>query len=818
MQFIFGDNTSKYTLLFCDDQPESAAKIKDMVKLPYSPSPVFDSFGFIPFGINNNRALFVKLYKDMKMVRNVYVLHGIYNEPNAEYFFGEEYLGGVFADFVSQEQFDTLRDGLLAGQKDFQLPYSSDTKLAAVPAAQIQLDPQILTEILAKLYQRMPIVLVMDDEKYSNDGVRLLIKKIFSYLTPSLRKLCSYITAVDNVGSMEFLLRIIPRSMHSGKGEIIDLDAPARAYKDKSIFPEVAEYLQKLTETEKQQLFHEFELLYYGRDSIYKKQNFERFYLAYVGAGTEEELWNRCDEILGEYLLDSKCAEDPVIPEFLRRVLTPGYMSEQVLDDIVIWKMDPMTNFDGFCDKNYEVIKKVYYLCNQDLGYFKKRLEEIYVRPCKAEQIPQFQQILNNMRKIWEPDETRNPRELAMLKTTEYSCRYLSTICEQYEQVVKKAQRAAAEYINRDFYGQPISVPGQVVECAASDAVSLVPGLPQYVSDIHEHLCKKLLNEEVAQHNAEWRKKSTKEKNERTFKAFTAWMREKEQQEEPEKEGKPENKNRGGKFAQGNKKPQRQRPEWNDEEAEETVEQPAASERIEPPKEEDIAQVATDPELRPKLASVIAWYIMNVAGNRGEQDFVSINNKLIVSSYPEVRPLVAEQLCAKKRLDLAVLYLAAYGERLEQAVEEVMALKGWEELAGRQVSFTRKTLAKIIKNRLPQENIQPETKQELLDALQEVVADKEGNKQQKAIYKCLQNSLQGKMDGIPVWAQIAVVAVCGVICALALILLLAGMPDKGGDDPSDSTSPSTSEIGTVPEDPTGSEGTEPEGTEPENAT
>ena len=225
MQFIFGDNTSKYTLLYFDDKPANATKLQEMVRLPYSPHPRFDSLGFIPFGPNQNRSLFFKFQKDTKMQRNVYVLHGVYDEMKPNYFFGKEYLNGMFTEFIDQAGFDELRDQLLAGKKDCDVPYRIHTELAAIDCERIPMDPVILAEIVAKLYQRMKVVLVMDDEKYSNDGVRLLLKKIFHYLTPSLRKGCSYITAVDDTGDMDFQIRIIPRSMLQRNEKAIDLDA-----------------------------------------------------------------------------------------------------------------------------------------------------------------------------------------------------------------------------------------------------------------------------------------------------------------------------------------------------------------------------------------------------------------------------------------------------------------------------------------------------------------------------------------------------------------------------------------------------------------
>ena len=109
MQFIFGDNTSKYTLLFFDDKPENVTKIKDLIRIPYSPNPNFDSLGFLPFGSNNTRTLFFSFQRDSKMQRNVYFLHGVYGDPDPDYFYRPDYVDGLFTRFVDQEGFDALQ-------------------------------------------------------------------------------------------------------------------------------------------------------------------------------------------------------------------------------------------------------------------------------------------------------------------------------------------------------------------------------------------------------------------------------------------------------------------------------------------------------------------------------------------------------------------------------------------------------------------------------------------------------------------------------------------------------------------------------------
>ena len=752
MQFIFGDNTSKYTLLFHDDSAENAAKIMDLVRLRYSANPTFDSYGFIPFGVNSNRALFVKFQKDRKMVRNVYMLHGVYSDINPEYFFTDAYLTGIFTNFVDQEQFDAIRDGMLAGQKQFTVPYSYDERLAQVSEDNIPLAQEALLEVVAKLYQRIPVVIVMDDEKFSNDTVRLLIKKIFGYLTPSLRKISSYITAVDDVSNMDFMLRIIPRSMKRGNMEAVDLDAEPCAYKDRSVFPEVAQYLLKMSAAQRADLFEEFEQLHYGRESIYRKQNFERFYYGYSGHWTDEKTLACCEEILTDYLDNEKCPQLPVIPEFVGRVLEQKYRSFEQLDNLVDWHITPFDDFDKFCNTNSDVIKKVYYLFDQQLTYFATKLNNKYMGTFCTEDVPVLQGIAARMKNVICNEDKLVDAEKALLQAIRPSYVRIQEICDQYVEATERAQNNAKAILERQHKIVAGSDSRLVIDESLKAVGALIYELEKALPDIGAYLERILLNGVLTDHNAKFKRDQAEAQKSRTLKRLVAWLREEENgfsRTTVEKEAS---------FA-------------------DFLEDCAANV---PPTKAEIDQVLQDATLWENVARALVRYIVQVCEKRGDADFVDINEKLAWTSNDDVVRIVAQKLCDSQHADLAVLYTLAYSVTLEAGIRILDGVV-LDQMSVQHVATVKKSISQLLQKRRESGTLSEHETRRAIHAVRMLLESCEC-KRKCAIYKAFEAALLGKKNllgdkQIVIFAGVACILV-GVAVVL-LVLLLGGNKDAG---------------------------------------
>lgn len=93
MQLIFGDNKSKYDLLFSEGKIDEAKSVKEMIRLSFSTlTEERDVYGYMSFGANSNRPLFFCARKDTLLKRSVYYLHAVYHELRPDYFFGKEYI------------------------------------------------------------------------------------------------------------------------------------------------------------------------------------------------------------------------------------------------------------------------------------------------------------------------------------------------------------------------------------------------------------------------------------------------------------------------------------------------------------------------------------------------------------------------------------------------------------------------------------------------------------------------------------------------------------------------------------------------------
>lgn len=836
MQFIFGDDTSKYTLLYSDDRQDNAAKIKDLVRLPYSPNPDFNSLGFIPFGSNSNRSLFFHLQKDTKMVRNVYILHGVYGEQNAESFFGNDYASGLFIDFIDQEGFDRLRDDLLAGKKDHTIPYSVNRSLADTPCDQIELDPIVLAEILTKLYQRSSILIVMDDDQYNDDRVRLLLKKIFHYLTPSLRKMCSFITAVDNTGDMDFMLRIIPRSRLKEKRGYIDLNAPAsQPYTDKSNFPQMIDVLMQMSDADRGILFENFELLYYGRDSIYKKQNFEHFFACAFASELDEKCLRTFDDMLGNYLNDAKCPDEPVIPQFVRNALQAKYSSEAMLDELVDWASMRLDQTDRFYDVHIDTIKKVYYLCDRELTYFAERYAASYEKVYKSEDIAELKAIRDGFANVSNRMRNAKNAEARLLMIATASCRYIAEICEAYDALILKGKTLANEYIDSHYNGTRINGVREIMAYIAAPIEEQIRALGQRVSDIVAHFSKRIEQECVDTHNDECARRESLErdrqaqtKRDQTLADFKALLANEEKKaalsDKTESDGKSAKK-----AKKSDKKAAQKTVEEEDavvteitepvyggaddffndlfaaESDESAQQQTSAAVTLWDISHEALMEVAGDETLLPALADAITAYIVNVCIKRETSDFKGANAYLSKSASSTVAETVASRLTISYP-EYAILYLAAYHPQTDHAIRSILAMKAVDQLTAKQLAVLNKALPEVLSLRASNNAIDSSVQKGLYDSTKEMATSKQSSKPRKSLCSILLDSPLLAVNGASGLNKKIVCILAGVLGGLLVVValliwvvisVLGGNADDNGDKTAEQTTTAQADVATT---------------------
>lgn len=753
MQFIFGDNTSQYALLFFDDKLENASKIKELIRLPYSPSESFDSYGFLPFGSNNNRTLFFKFTKDTKMVRNVYILHGVYSDLDPEYFYNYTYNNGIFTGFIDQEKFDSLRDDLLNGKKDCEVPYYCDDALASVPDSEIDIDFSILCEIVSKLYQRNKLVIVMDDENYNNDRVRLLIKKIFSFLTPSLRKSCSYITAVDNTGGMDFVMRIIPRSMIQKGDKVIDLDNPVGNYIDKSEFPQIADSLINMSEDQRNKLFYEYELLTYGRESIYKKADFLSFFKCFTANSFDEDLLEDCDKLLGDYLCNEKCADEPEIPDFLKSALQTKYSTELSIDDLVDFNTFALEKFASFYDEYIDVIKKIYYLNDKDFTCFDNKFSEIYVRSYNSNNISWLKNTVSASKKTLSGmSETKtSERALAAIAVSIY--KYLSNVLAKYDDLFEKAISYTDDIIRSTHEGKPVENVERLIQQVKNKFLSEIDELQEFVVDIDVHFSEKLQLDYIDKYNEDCKQKmrEAKENQEKSFRTevFTAFVdRLKEEESKIIAPCKDAKKSSVSEESQSDEIIENADSESDT--AVDDVEFDVLSYVLETDDEliteANLADVLKDEELCLNLVDAVADYIIAVCPNNESDNFVKKNKYLDLIRDTEFILSVVDKLCVRNHTELAVLYMFAYVQRFDLAINRIINIPSVDMLSAQAMTKIKKVLPSILNYRSLNVELPKKIKFDLYYTLKRSMDQKTTTNQRKNICKLLMSSRLVSVD------------------------------------------------------------------------
>ncbi len=318
MQYIFGDNRSSYAMIYTDGADAEAQKRNSLLRFPIVPSESFNTRGFLSFGTNGSGALFFEIKKDKSIPRSCYFTHGFSREGDPAYYSSEQFSKDIFAGFIPQEAFDAVRDGAPCTFT----PAADANLLAAAGASAI--DPRVLREVVANLYQKNQVLLAIDDENYSDAAVCAVLGQIYTYLTPCLRKATSYLSAIVDTGSAEVMIRIVPKSM------LQDVREPYMNVSGVDFVPSADSVFHRLTdflanETNRAAFFRNYEVLYSGQESVYKKQNAEELFTAIV----ERDL-AKLEKIVDGFLVKHSVQSRSEITKFAEQ-LTAVYGAQEEL-------------------------------------------------------------------------------------------------------------------------------------------------------------------------------------------------------------------------------------------------------------------------------------------------------------------------------------------------------------------------------------------------------------------------------------------------------------------------------------------------------
>ncbi len=426
MQFIFGSDKDKgYGMLFTDGKPAEAERIKTSISLTVEAG--VDSFGFMGFGTNHNRPLFFRIKKDFSYNREAYYIHGIYRDAYREYFAGGDYEKDMYLNFIQQEQVDAIRAGEAVNLNNGINP-AIETK--------ISLEPEILKELLLRLYQGEKLLLSVADDVYSNDYAIGVMREIFAYLPPSLRKSCGYITGVVNVGSMKDIkIRIVPASMLKTVSEPA-IDITAHDFKCGIVcdFNNIIEYFLSTPEIIPL-LFKEYEIISSGYNSYYQPKKFLDFWKAVHGdVAVAEKMF----DVHVDSLVDPTSDD---VPNFIKKLLGEKLNNqEEILKTVSLPTVDSVINTKEFQQKQSVLLKKLYLLNSDFVGC----VRDIYNH--SINQLSLDVVSLQRLKEAMEVFQNRSQKE-----TKGYICEFEKGVEDAFKfQLGEKVAKSMALYLGVD--------------------------------------------------------------------------------------------------------------------------------------------------------------------------------------------------------------------------------------------------------------------------------------------------------------------------------------------------------------------------------
>ena len=432
MQYIFGDNRSSYAIIHTDTTEQEAKKLNSLIRFAITPNENFNILGYLTYGTNSSNAMFFQIKKDKSIPRSCYFTHAFNRELGHEYYSKKIFECDMFANFVEQEEYDALRDG---EKKDCEITFNQDLLARAQTASVI--DRAVLLEVVASLYQKKKVLLAIDDDKYSDDLVRVVIKQIFDCLTPSLKKAVSYLSAVVDTGNADVMLRIVPKSMMADVREAyLDIDGTNTPAPDNNIFYRIAECLiGEEGNARRIGLFKNYEILFHGKDSVYKKQNMEELFLTYDGTDRA-----RLEKIVDNYLAQSNVTSMNEVTNHVKNNLVPIFTQEAELEKRFEFKEEDILDPCALFEANEIFIYKA--LLYSDI--IDKFLCDRIARACY-----EFVLTKNNCRAVAEAIQTVRTKKASDELNVPEKYFYIKILTPIYEKVLLPRHKTCVDLLNK---------------------------------------------------------------------------------------------------------------------------------------------------------------------------------------------------------------------------------------------------------------------------------------------------------------------------------------------------------------------------------
>lgn len=442
MQFLFGNDTKKYTVLYADDSLNKAQDVMDLIRLHYDPSNPFDTFGYLPFGENYNSPLFFNYRKDLKFdARGVYYLHGFYSNNDPEFFYNDDYQKFICANVIGQEEFNRIRDAKINEGFVPTLPPYGGKLSEEKPVC----NDSALTAIIDCLYQRQKVAVVIESERFNRDA-RPILLKIFRLLTPSLRRECSFVSGIEDHSS-GFMLQILPDSMKTSQ-DYVEI-AVSKEYSS-ALYSSFARegVSSKLDDNGLQVFFNHYERLFYGKSSVFKKSHFDNYVDACLSDNDAELL-----QLIYKHILDFRFDNDPVLPsEFITKI-DKEYNGDP-LGKINSFSIDDFGDPEKYLQENELLIKTAFYLYDKELKSLKEQINNASGQAFDYSQKDHIDSILSNYDAQLSSfdQESQLPYQKAYFTIVGQGIKNLKAIiseCESLELEYRKKVKSKVEIISR---------------------------------------------------------------------------------------------------------------------------------------------------------------------------------------------------------------------------------------------------------------------------------------------------------------------------------------------------------------------------------
>ena len=401
-QYVYGDSRSGYCILYPRDASHGAdaAKVQRLVRLPDVSEAKWSVMGYFPFDGSSDmgRSLFFCIKKDVTLTkRGISYQHGVFTDADVNFFAGDDYLQGMLADFLNQSHLDAVRDGDDGAVGDV-VPVGS--LMDTLPDT-VEIPKSSMVRILRKLYREENTLVVVDDDQYSDDFARILVRKIFSYLPAALRKNCSYLIGACEPGNMLFRLRIVSESLLANARHISGIWLSDTESQDmpEDEWGEFSKKILGLEESSRKEMLSAFNVLSYGEKNGYSRFDRELFldvcqnYLAAADNQTDPEAWDR---IIQQFLQDEHCDASTRIPPYPKKVLNEWYAKTKWAEQTFAANELSVTNLNEYAEAHLVDLYKLYYVMDTNMTFLHDFLIGELTKPHKYDWVVRQYKSLND--------------------------------------------------------------------------------------------------------------------------------------------------------------------------------------------------------------------------------------------------------------------------------------------------------------------------------------------------------------------------------------------------------------------------------------